>query len=560
MAHDNYLDIDFTTFVESMKTILKAKDTFKDYNFEGSNISVLLELLAYQMELNTYYQNKIAKNVYLESADLYDTVHRLARQKGYYPKGYISATATITVTLSGGYSPGDQVYVPAYSSVSTEDGISYLTTVDHTFNIPASASALSYSIDLDVKEGELETLTYTGEDLVDLKIIMPEKNFDNDDNDSNDHESIKVLVNSTKWSRLDNFYENLTGVTLDEDVYTFDYTKDESYTVTFSNTRNFPSDTDDITVYVIISSGPDGAVGANTLTTADSAFVENLTTGSTIALENISVTNASASTAGSLPETVSEIRESANDIFNSQYRLVTKQDFRAYLETRTDVEAASVWGEQEETLNGNVQEYNKVHITVIPKEWGSGTISQTTSAWVPTWDTDKTINIELPDSFNSTFQSTLSSFIEPRKILNAFEVYELPELLYFYMELGLRVRSTYNFANVSNAIKNKLIYYFDAANRKFNETIDFRDIIDYIVDTTETSSTDDFTNVAGIRSLTFRDIYLTTTVWPYESKNYPRYTLDEFDMNTDNILRPIELGFKQFPAINENLITILNEG
>jgi hypothetical protein len=158
-----------------MKSVLKARDTFKDFNFEGSNISVLIELLAYSMELNTYYQNKIAKNVYLESADLYDTAHRLSKQKGYYPKGYLSSYTTVTVTLSGGYTPGDQIFVPAYSSFSTEEGITYLTTTDHTFNIPSSASALSYNIDLDVKEGELQILNYTAEDLVDNKIILPDK-------------------------------------------------------------------------------------------------------------------------------------------------------------------------------------------------------------------------------------------------------------------------------------------------------------------------------------------------------------------------------------------------
>jgi hypothetical protein len=128
------------------------------------------------------------------------------------------------------------------------------------------------------------------------------------------------------------------------------------------------------------------------------------------------------------------------------------------------------------------------------------------------------------------------------------------------MELGMRVKSTYNFANVARDVKNKLIYYFEPENRNFNEIIDFRDITNFIIDSTIVSTSDNFTNVLGINSLTFRDIYLNTTIYNFESLSYPRYTLDEFDINTDNILRPIELSTRQFPATNSDLIFITNEG
>jgi hypothetical protein len=83
-------------------------------------------------------------------------------------------------------------------------------------------------------------------------------------------------------------------------------------------------------------------IGANTLTTIDSAFIENLTTLTTISLDNLSATNLLSSFNGSNPETIDEIRENANNIFNSQYRLVTKYDWKAYLESRSDIKAASV--------------------------------------------------------------------------------------------------------------------------------------------------------------------------------------------------------------------------
>jgi hypothetical protein len=260
---------------------------------------------------------------------------------------------------------------------------------------------------------------------------------------------------------------------------------------------------------------------------------------------------------GTDPETINVIKDYAQDIFNTQYRCVTKADWRAYLEARSDVVAASVWGEKEETLNGNIQEYNKVHISIIPSEWTGSTITTVTSGWQPY---DDPINVEIPVTFSSTFENTLSEYIEPRKIINAWEIYELPELVYFYFELGMKVKSIYNFSNVARDVRNKIIWYFNAVNRNFNETIDFRDIICFVQDTSETSPSNNFPNITGIRSLVFRDFNLSITPNSYDSDTFPKYTMDQFDINIDNTIRPIQLGYYQFPAINEDLIIINNEG
>jgi uncharacterized phage protein gp47/JayE len=193
MAHRNYIELGFDSFKEALKEVLRNTDTFKDYNYEGSNLSVILELISYFTELNTYYQNKIVENVYEDTASLYNTVHRIAGHKGYIPKGHISAYATLSVTVSGDYSDR-QLYIPEYSLFSTEDGTTFVTTHDYTFSVPSSATSV-YSFEIGVKEGTHERLSYIGKDMVDYSIILPTVAYDNDQNTVNNEESIKVYVN-----------------------------------------------------------------------------------------------------------------------------------------------------------------------------------------------------------------------------------------------------------------------------------------------------------------------------------------------------------------------------
>ena len=166
----DYLNVDFNTLVANIKTELQNSDVFADFDYEGSNIAILIELCAYIGELNTYFLNKLAKNTYLETADIYENVNRLARQIGYEPKGYQSARGTVTVTISGGIA-GDDIQVPTWRQLecpdNTYDGstIKYSNTTQYSGTLTTSAST---TFNLDVRQGDVTTLSgYTGSDLVD---------------------------------------------------------------------------------------------------------------------------------------------------------------------------------------------------------------------------------------------------------------------------------------------------------------------------------------------------------------------------------------------------------
>lgn len=545
-----YLDIDFNTFKSRLQDQLQISDVFRDYNYEGANITILVELMAYFADLTTFFLNKASKNVYMDTADIYETVHMLSRLRGYNPSGYRSAKTTLTVTIpsGSGVSLGDTLYIPAWKQVSCpdltdDDGniIKYATNTYITETISTSAS-WPISISVPVRQGEVLTYSYTGNDMIDNKLYLPIQNFDYDDDLDDDYPSVEVTVEDEIWERIPDLYDEISGLSSVDNVYSFRFNKYQKYLIEFYETRNVPSTTDDIEVTLLKSLGADGAVGSGFITEPETEFIYNRNTREWLTNSYLTVTNSSATTSSANVETISEIKDASLSNMHSQYRNVTVNDYERHLESRSDVDVAHVWGEQDIAPSGDVEEYNKVYISVIPDEWGSGTISTTTSA-----------GMIIPVSFSDTYKETLSTYLEPRKMICTYEQYYVPELVYFAFDIGIQVERTYSFEEVSVDVRNKLEYFFNNVNREFNEIIGFLQIINFIEDMsiTDDESGDDFSNVKGVRNLIIRDIdILNKTVYePNSQGNYPKYTVSSSQYVGENRLRDIELGFNQFPAI-----------
>lgn len=559
MAIENYLSLDFNTFIEEAKKILSESDTFKDYNYEGSNISVLIELLAYHMDLNTYYQNQIAKNLFIDTSTIYNTTHRIANLIGYRAKGYIAAYAEVTITIDGEWvNENDQIFVPKYTKFATEDGIDFVTTKDKIVRVYPYTSG-DFSFDVGLKQGSLDRQEFDGTDLIDYQYFLPTRKYDHDDNRLNNEISSRVYVNDTEWVKTDAFYNNMSEYQTKENVFLLNFTKNRQYAIEFSQSLNWPRKTDLVTVDLIETLGSGGSVGKNEINTIDEEKIVNITSGQTIPLDGISVINEESSRGGVDPQTIEDLKEQSRTNINSQFRCVTKYDYRNFLELRESIDAANVWGEKEIAPSGNTQEYNKMYISVIPYEWGSSTITRELS----TWNAAEDVNVDIYNTvqYSESFKKDISEYIEPRKLMNLFEIFELPDLVYFYFEIGLKLKRTYDINNVANDVKNKLLYYFHSTNREFGEVIDFREVEEYILDMSNVSTTDNFRRVAGIRYLTFREVETNHVINNYLSDSYPQYyDITAFDDYIDNTLRPVKLGQNQFPQITRDSIIIRDEG
>lgn len=564
-----YLDVDYSTLVARLKDVLKVDATFQDYDFEGANATLLMELVAYHGALDTYFLNRIAKNMFMDTADVYECVHMQARLRGYNAMGYRSSSTdlTISISASAGLSNDDTIYIPAWTTFKCSAALDATTGSPIYFTNPEdltlSAITLTnniYTFNLSVREGRPVTYTYKGTDVIDGKFYLPFYNFDYGDNLESGGVYLEVQVGEEIWNRVPDFYDEISGLTgVTDTVYMFRYDKYQHYLLEFSPARQLPLVDDTIVVTILKTIGSRGDVGASSIDTIPTVnFIINRTTGAVLAnkagnLTYIMCTNAVASTGGADPEVINDVKDSSTSTMHSQLRNVTARDYIGHLESRADVVCANVWGEQEIAPSGSTLEYNKVYISAIPDVWGTGTISTSAS--------DSLDGVFDPIAYADSWKTTLSTYLEPRKMLCAYEQYSLPEIIWFSYDIGLRIKRTYNFDTVKVDVLNKLIYYFDPTQREFHETISFANIQEYIIDPTKVSLTNSFSLVKGIQTIIVRKqsvinygVYEPNTVG-----DYPKYYESSSTYAGDNKLRNVTLGFNQFPMLYANGCNILLE-
>lgn len=649
----DYTDVDFQTLVDRLKKILSKTDTFKDYDFEGANIAVLMELLAYIGDLNTFYTNRLAQNIHTETAQTYEVVHSLVKQQGYTPTGYSASEVVITIRIRrrndeqtiSYFNENDQLFIPKWFKVNTgltdDNGniIYYCMADDFTYICPVSFDTdydneleITYDyveFDVTMRQGEpLQTpLEYTGADIVSNQIVLPFHNWDMGVYPYENYESVLVTIGDTEesWVRISDFFDDISGLVSEDDVYLFSYDKYKRSVIIFSNTRNVPNLDDDIKIYPIKTLGLDGSISQNifgddnkpvldtVLGIIDVPFLNNITQDIIIPDDRYTVLNNNASVGGSMPENIDDLKIGGSSYSHSQLRNVTKIDYMGNLGSRGDITKATAWGEQEQ--NPNVLDttyYNRAYISTIPTEWDTEVYNNIKMV-------DKTVDDEFsnnivgnplktllfPEEFgdgniyNPTWETELIEYLEPRKMLGIWEEFILPELIYFRLDFGLKVKRTYSWTQVKETIKNKLIYYFSNSNRKFGDAIDFREIYNYIMDMSNISSTDDFPLIRGINSLVVRDVMIyrdpvrvgdidnqsdceyfdgtwtgTCSIVPDEMYIFSDNTRNYFPhfVNTGyfrsnrssvddvyNIIQPIKLGHNQFPQLASDFCIFVNE-
>jgi hypothetical protein len=172
--------------------------------------------------------------------------------------------------------------------------------------------------------------------------------------------------------------------------------------------------------------------------------------------------------------------------------------------------------------------------------------------------------LKVATSYSTAWQTELSLYLERRKMLATYEVFVVPELIYFKFNLGLGIRKNYVFNSVLADLKSKLEYYFSSGLREFGETIDFDDVEEYLKDISKVSTISTFSQCKGIESLVIRNIdyyNILTSTWDnpysYESEYYPRYAVTILESWEENNLRSIYLGPYQFPLIHIESCVIL---
>jgi hypothetical protein len=340
-------DINFDTIKSNLKTFLSSQDTFKDYDFEGSGMSILLDVLAYNTYYQSFYTNMIANEMFLDSALLRSSVVSRAKMLGYTPRSARGADATIQVNITPTDSP-DSITVAKNTEFTTSiDGIEY------KFVVPVQQTIVgvngTYSANLVISEGEPVTQRFTVSTNSPVRYIL--------DNENVDTTSLTVAVQESTSNTTSNTYSlasNITNVGNNSPVYFIKENEEAYYELEFGDgvLGNRLRDGNIVIAEYRVVNGDDPN-GANT-------FTSPATIGG---YSNFTVTTQSEASGGAAIESINSIKFNAPKNFSAQNRAITANDYKnIILAENGDVQNISVWGGED----NDPPTFGKVFIAAKP--------------------------------------------------------------------------------------------------------------------------------------------------------------------------------------------------
>jgi hypothetical protein len=330
-------NLDFSSIKSSLKTFLSQQDTLKDYNFDGSALSVLVDLLAYNTQYNAYYLNMIANEMFLDSAVLRNSVVSHAKMLNYTPKSAVAPKARINLTVNGVTT--STLTLPKFTEFISEaiDGINYtfVTTDSTTVNVTANTATFN---DIQISQGIPSSYSYTVDTTTNPQQIfeIPDTNIDTSTLLVSVQESSSNLT-SLAYTQVSD-YMSLTPTSK---VYFLQEGMNNNYQVYFGdNILGKSLVNGNIVNITYISTNGTSAFGANSfaILSAVGGFSSTV------------VNPALAASDGADRETINSIKFTAPKAYAAQGRAVTKEDYVYLIQnnsTNLPIDSVSVWGGEE---------------------------------------------------------------------------------------------------------------------------------------------------------------------------------------------------------------------
>lgn len=351
----NITELDFENIKSSLKTFLGNQSEFQDYDFDGSALSVILDLLAYNVHYHGFYANMLANESFLDSALKRRSVVSLAKALGYTPRSVTAARATLTVTIN----TTDNV-----NNIEIPKGTKFNTRIDNTdYTFQTLKTYFAEDIGNDQYRAE-------GVEVVEGRKVVLEESYNGSlenpefslKNSNADLTTLKVSVKESISSTASEVYtsiDNVVNVNSDTKVYFVHEGFDDVYRLTFGDDiiGKKPSDGNIIIMEYLATNGE----AANK---ADSFSVDTNISGYT----DIDIAVSSEASGGKIREDIESIRRNSPLFYQAQNRAVTKRDYEVLLDSNLSVtekaESIRVWGGE----NNDPPIYGKVFISLKPKE------------------------------------------------------------------------------------------------------------------------------------------------------------------------------------------------
>ena len=358
MAFGQYVNLDFDQIKTSIRDYLRANTNFTDYDFEGSNLSIIIDALAYNTYITAYNTNMAANECFLDSATLRENVVALARNIGYVPRSRRSARAKISFFVSGLTETSTLTLNSGLVCNGAGNATNFLFSIPEPITVPVVNGFAEFN-NVEIYEGTLINQNFTvNTSLYNQRYIL--------NNSFIDTSTIRVKVRPTSESSATVTYkqiDNIVGITSTSSSYLLQEIEDERYELIFGDNviGKRLSNNNYITVSYIVTDGQDGN-GANSF-----SFVGNITNqdGASINAANISgVQTIENSRDGDEIESISSIKYYAPRIYSSQYRAVTASDYESVLGyIYPNVESVTAYGGEELSP----PRFGKVFISVKPR-------------------------------------------------------------------------------------------------------------------------------------------------------------------------------------------------
>ena len=358
MSFGQYVNLDFDQIKTSIKDYLKSNTNFTDYDFEGSNLSIIIDALAYNTYITSYNTNMAANECFLDSSTLRENVVALARNIGYVPRSRRSSRAKISFFISGITETVTATIRAGIICNGAAANTSFIFSIPEDITVPVSNGVAIFN-NIEIYEGSLITQNFT------VNTAQTNQRYTLA-NSSIDTSTIRVKVKPSESSSSTVTYkqiDNIVGVTSTSSSYLLQEIEDERYELIFGDNviAKKLSNNNYITVSYIITDGKSGN-GA-----AQFSFIGNVVDqdGATIDASNFSlVTTEENSRDGDDIESISSIKYYAPRIYSSQYRAVTSSDYESVLGyIYPNVESVTAYGGEEM----NPPRFGKVFISVKPR-------------------------------------------------------------------------------------------------------------------------------------------------------------------------------------------------
>ena len=447
-------ELDFDNIKSNIKSFLRGQSELSDYDFEGSGLSVLLDVLAYNTHYNSLYTNLAVNESFLDSAVKRASVVSKAFELGYLPRSASTSNAKVNIKITNVSNSPDTVVLNALTPFNTTvNGSPYVFYNDVSYTAVNSSGTYTFS-NVKLLEGTPLAQSYVVSDS--SRYTISNTNCDL----STLIVSVSDNINSSNVTKFRKVTDILT-VTATDAVYFIKEIEDGKYEIQFGNDR-------------IGKSVNAGNVVSLSYFVSNKASANGARTFSCESLSNYVITTVIPSIGGAEPETIDEIKHNAPLLYSAANRAVTNDDYRTIITNNfPNVRSIQVWGGEENIPPS----YGKVFISISPKDTSILTVYEKNLIQNEILKSKKVVSItsEFVDPFYLNIKLSTTIYYDPHN-------------------------TTLSSSNLITQVTNNILRYNESDLRNFDSVFRFSKLMG-IIDNTDLAITSNISSLTISRSI-----------------------------------------------------------